>query len=83
MFLKMQGSCSGCSSSQKTLKGGIERMLTHWIPEVSNVVAVSDVRTHISHCYEAHGVFQDDLEKINLEALNKVEEKLEKIADKI
>lgn len=45
MFLKMQGSCSGCSSSQKTLKGGIERMLTHWIPEVSNVVAVSDVRT--------------------------------------
>lgn len=48
MFLKMQGSCSGCSSSQKTLKGGIERMLTHWIPEVSNVVAVSDVRTHLT-----------------------------------
>lgn len=33
VFLKMQGSCSGCPSSAVTLKGGIEKMLMHWIPE--------------------------------------------------
>jgi Fe-S cluster biogenesis protein NfuA len=32
VFLKMQGSCSGCPSSSLTLKNGIERMLTHWVP---------------------------------------------------
>lgn len=42
VFLKMQGSCSGCPSSSVTLKSGIERMLMHWIPEVQGVVAVTD-----------------------------------------
>eukprot|EP01122_Echinamoeba_exundans_P004889 TRINITY_DN150_c0_g1_i1.p1 TRINITY_DN150_c0_g1~~TRINITY_DN150_c0_g1_i1.p1 ORF type:complete len:288 (+),score=57.82 TRINITY_DN150_c0_g1_i1:337-1200(+) len=40
VFVQMQGSCSGCPSSSVTLKGGIERMLQHWIPEVMNVMAV-------------------------------------------
>ena len=31
--LEMQGSCSGCPSSSATLKGGIENMLMHYIPE--------------------------------------------------
>jgi Fe-S cluster biogenesis protein NfuA len=33
VFLKMQGSCSGCPSSSVTLKSGIEKMLMHWVPE--------------------------------------------------
>lgn len=36
--LKMQGACSGCPSSAVTLKGGIENMLMHYIPEVKSVV---------------------------------------------
>lgn len=40
VFVQMQGSCSGCPSSSVTLKGGIERMMQHWIPEVNNVMAV-------------------------------------------
>ncbi|KAL3150734.1 NifU-like protein 5, mitochondrial [Trebouxia sp. C0010 RCD-2024] len=36
--LKMQGACSGCPSSSVTLKGGIENMLMHYIPEVKSVV---------------------------------------------
>ncbi|KAK9829076.1 hypothetical protein WJX72_003764 [[Myrmecia] bisecta] len=36
--LKMQGACSGCPSSAVTLKGGIENMLMHYIPEVKQVV---------------------------------------------
>eukprot|EP00126_Sphaerothecum_destruens_P003885 Sdes_comp17694_c0_seq2m6962 len=35
--LKLQGSCSGCPSSLVTLKGGIENMLMHYVPEVSGV----------------------------------------------
>lgn len=40
VYVKMVGSCSGCPSSSVTLKSGIERMLMHWIKEVTGVVAV-------------------------------------------
>lgn len=39
VYLHMQGSCSGCPSSTATLKHGIENMLRHYIPEVSEVRA--------------------------------------------
>ncbi len=37
VFLHMQGSCAGCPSSTITLKNGIENMLRHYIPEVTEV----------------------------------------------
>lgn len=37
--LSMQGSCSGCPSSQVTLKSGIEGLLKRMVPEVTEVVA--------------------------------------------
>jgi Fe-S cluster biogenesis protein NfuA len=40
VYLHLQGSCSGCPSSTATLKMGIENMLKHYIPEVSEVRAV-------------------------------------------
>jgi Fe-S cluster biogenesis protein NfuA len=40
VFLRLQGSCSTCPSSSATLKGGIERMLLHMIPELTGVEAV-------------------------------------------
>jgi Fe-S cluster biogenesis protein NfuA len=36
--VKMQGACSGCPKSAVTLKMGIERMLKHYIPEISGVI---------------------------------------------
>jgi Fe-S cluster biogenesis protein NfuA len=36
-YLRMQGSCSTCPTSSATLKGGIENMLKHYIPEVEEV----------------------------------------------
>jgi len=59
VFLRMQGSCSGCPSSSATLQGGIERMLMHYCSEVQAVVAVDD----------------DDLEKINFEQFQKFQTK--------
>lgn len=40
VYLKMQGACSGCPSSTATLKQGIESLLKHYVPEVSEVRAV-------------------------------------------
>merc|ERR1712146_135741 len=42
VFLQMQGSCSGCPSSAVTLKSGIENMLMHYIPEVTEVRAIGE-----------------------------------------
>jgi Fe-S cluster biogenesis protein NfuA len=39
VFLNMQGSCSGCPSSTITLKRGVENMLKHYVPEVTEVRA--------------------------------------------
>jgi len=41
VFLRLQGACSGCPSSTATLKNGIENMLRYYIPEVTEVQAVS------------------------------------------
>lgn len=39
VYLSMQGACSGCPSSSATLKNGIEGLLKHYVPEVSEVRA--------------------------------------------
>lgn len=39
VYLRMQGACSGCPSSTATLKNGIEALLKHYVPEVSEVRA--------------------------------------------
>ena len=39
VYLHMQGACAGCPSSTMTLKAGIENMLRHYIPEVTEVRA--------------------------------------------
>ena len=40
VYLRMQGACAGCPSSSATLKQGIEQLLRHYVPEVSEVRAV-------------------------------------------
>ena len=37
VYLQMQGSCAGCPSSSATLKQGIEGLLKHYVPEVTEV----------------------------------------------
>lgn len=37
VYLHMQGACSGCPSSVITLKSGIENLLRHYVPEVTEV----------------------------------------------
>lgn len=44
--LKLAGACVGCASSSATLRGGVETMLKHYIPEVKGIedVTASDVK---------------------------------------
>jgi Fe-S cluster biogenesis protein NfuA len=39
VYLTMHGACSGCPSSTATLKHGIESLLKHYVPEVTEVRA--------------------------------------------
>lgn len=41
VYLHMQGACAGCPSSTLTLKMGIENLLRHFIPEVTEVRPVA------------------------------------------
>ena len=41
VYLHMRGACAGCPSSTMTLKMGIENLLRHYIPEVTEVRAVA------------------------------------------
>jgi Fe-S cluster biogenesis protein NfuA len=37
VYLNMKGSCAGCPSSTATLKHGIENLLRHFVPQVTEV----------------------------------------------
>ncbi|MEM1053459.1 MAG: NifU family protein [Pseudomonadota bacterium] len=39
VYLTLQGACAGCPSSTMTLKQGIESLLKHYVPEVTEVRA--------------------------------------------
>ncbi|KAL7528017.1 hypothetical protein ACHAXR_002232 [Thalassiosira sp. AJA248-18] len=40
--VQLAGSCVGCPSSSVTLKNGVENMLMHYIPEVTNVISLEE-----------------------------------------
>ncbi len=42
VFLQMKGACAGCPSATVTLKSGIENMLKHFVPEVTEVRSALD-----------------------------------------
>jgi Fe-S cluster biogenesis protein NfuA len=41
VFLHMKGACAGCPSSTATLKHGIQNLLRHFVPEVTQVEQVA------------------------------------------
>jgi Fe-S cluster biogenesis protein NfuA len=40
VYLAMKGACSGCPSSTATLRHGIENLLRHFVPDVSEVQSI-------------------------------------------
>ncbi|EMD41252.1 hypothetical protein CERSUDRAFT_78915 [Gelatoporia subvermispora B] len=64
--LMLKGSCRGCDSSTVTLKSGIERMLTHYIPEVKGVEQVLG---------EEEAIALDEFQKLEQRLQSKEKEK--------
>lgn len=48
VFLKLQGACKTCSSSENTLKHGIESMMMHYIEEVTLVEQILDPEEEVA-----------------------------------
>nr|CCC93681.1 unnamed protein product [Trypanosoma congolense IL3000] len=61
--LAMLGACRTCPSSQNTLKDGVERLLRHFLPEVTEVV---EAKGHAF--YEEYGLVFDSEEALRREA---------------
>lgn len=48
VYLRLQGACTSCSSSEVTLKYGIESMLKHYVEEVKEVIQMLDPEQEIA-----------------------------------
>jgi Fe/S biogenesis protein NfuA len=42
LYLRMGGGCQGCAASAATLRMGIERMVREQVPEIENIIDVTD-----------------------------------------
>jgi Fe/S biogenesis protein NfuA len=42
VYIQMQGGCQGCGAADVTLKAGIERMIKEELPEVAEILDVTD-----------------------------------------
>ncbi|HLE45202.1 MAG TPA: NifU family protein [Methylomirabilota bacterium] len=42
VYLRMSGGCQGCGAADITLKAGIERMIFEEVPEITEVLDVTD-----------------------------------------
>lgn len=51
LYLRMMGGCQGCAASAATLRMGIERMLREAVPEVREIVDVTDHAAGVNPYY--------------------------------
>jgi Fe-S cluster biogenesis protein NfuA len=42
LYIEMTGGCQGCASSQLTLRQGFERMVRRAVPDVVEIIDVTD-----------------------------------------
>ena len=42
VFIEMGGGCQGCAMSKATLKNGVERLIREFVPEVGDILDVTD-----------------------------------------
>ncbi|HET7322151.1 MAG TPA: NifU family protein [Longimicrobiaceae bacterium] len=51
LYLRMGGGCQGCAASAATLRMGIERMVRQEVPEIENIVDVTDHASGVNPYY--------------------------------
>ncbi|KAG5489233.1 hypothetical protein GH5_00097 [Leishmania sp. Ghana 2012 LV757] len=76
--LAMLGACRTCPSSQMTLKDGIERVMKHFLPEVTEVIEAKD-----HQFYEDYGLLFDSEKALYKEAARLDRERQARIRHKL
>lgn len=51
LYLRMGGGCQGCAASAATLRQGIERMVREEVPEIENIIDVTDHAAGVTPYY--------------------------------
>ncbi len=51
LYIRMGGGCQGCAASVATLKMGIERMVREQVPQIENIVDVTDHTAGVNPYY--------------------------------
>jgi Fe/S biogenesis protein NfuA len=51
LYIRMGGGCQGCAASQATLRMGIERMIREQVPEIAEIVDVTDHEAGVTPYY--------------------------------
>ncbi|CAN5808266.1 NfuA family Fe-S biogenesis protein [soil metagenome] len=51
LYLRMSGGCQGCAASAATLRQGIERMVREAVPEIQEIVDVTDHASGVNPYY--------------------------------
>ncbi len=59
LLLELGGACSGCAGSTMTLKMGVENMIKHYVPEVTEVDAQDDPLSDVDPFYTDYSMFYD------------------------
>jgi|TARA_B110000977_G_scaffold61501_1_gene83625 Fe-S cluster biogenesis protein NfuA len=65
VLLELQGACSGCAGSTMTLKMGVEGMLRHFVPEITNVES-RDGFSNVDPYYTQEAFNHDQFSTISL-----------------
>jgi len=52
LILELSGACAGCAGSTATLKFGVENMVKHYVPEVTEVDAIHDENSGVEPYYK-------------------------------
>lgn len=53
VYIKMSGGCQGCAASTMTLKQGVERTLREEIPDIEEIIDVTDHASGTNPYYQA------------------------------
>ena len=65
LLLELGGACSGCAGSTMTLKLGVENMIKHYVPEVTEVEAQDDPFSNVDPFYSDPFSMQHDWDEVD------------------
>jgi len=59
--LQMAGACSGCAGSTTTIKFGVENMMRHYVPEVTEIISEDEENSTVEPYYQKDTISVTDI----------------------